>query len=120
MSRPQNDAGPGTGEHPEAEKQNPSPRNLLDSDDPRQPICIRRGANVEIRLRLREHRGREFIDVRSFFANDDGEWLPSRRGVTIPPALWGSFFDAVVELDRRLRTDRLVADTEADVNGDRS
>ena len=110
MSR-HSDPDPGQKAPPEADKQSSPSKNQ--SDDPRQPIHIRRGAQVELRLSLRKHRGHEFVDVRQFFATDDGEWLPSRRGVTLKPEQWDELMRAVVELDRRLRASGVVENGEA-------
>lgn len=50
------------------------------------------------------------MDVRLWFCDDDGQWTPSRRGVTVPLVVWSEYFEATVELDRALRTDGLVDD----------
>lgn len=93
-------------------------QNLPPADDPRQTLPIRRGAQVEIRLSLREHKGHEFIDLRAWFADEDGEWIPSRRGFTVPPPLWSAFLAIVVEMDRRLRVAGVVAEEEEVPDGD--
>lgn len=86
---------------------------VLEVQETNQPLRVRRGAQVELRLGLRELKGHIFVDLRQFFCTDDGEWLPSRKGFTVPPALWVDFVEAVVELDRRLRADGLLDDGEA-------
>ena len=78
--------------------------NVGRENDSRYPLRVRRGAAVEIRLSLREYQGHEHVDIRLWFGSDDGEWMPSRRGVTIPPHLWPRFFEAVVDLDHKLRS----------------
>lgn len=105
-------AGPGAMARPEAERNTNGALKVAEADDPHQPLRIRRGAQVEIRLSLREHHGREFLDLRSWFGTEEGEWLPSRRGFTVPPAMWSDFFEIVVEMDRRLRAAGIVAEEQ--------
>ena len=81
------------------------------------PLRVRRGAAVEIRLALREHQGHEHVDIRLWWVTDDSEWLPSRRGVTVPPSLWPRFFEAIVELDHELRAAGVVDGAEAGEDG---
>ena len=85
--------------------------------DSRYPFRIRRGATVEIRLFLREHRGHEHVDIRMWWGTDDGEWMPSRKGVTVPPRPWPEFFEAVVDLDHALRAAGVVKDAEDNDDG---
>lgn len=97
--------------HPGAEDTDTKVRG---GDEVRHLIRIRRGADVEIRLCLCEHRGHEHVDIRMWWGNDDGEWLPSRRGVTVPPRLWPEFFEGVVELDHELRATGVVESADDD------
>lgn len=40
----------------------------------------------------KEFRGKLGLDLRSFWKNDKGEWLPTKKGVTIPADSVGEFF----------------------------
>ncbi len=34
---------------------------------------------------VKEFKGREYIDIRTHFENDKGEWIPTKKGVTLTP-----------------------------------
>ena len=49
-----------------------------------------------IRISTEEFKGRAYIDVRIYFADNEGEWKPTKKGVTINP----DKLDQVIELLR--------------------
>ena len=49
-------------------------------------------------------------------STDDDHFAPTRKGLTISPARWPDFVEAVFELDRRLRAEGLV-EPERESNG---
>lgn len=53
--------------------------------EPRTFASIRKGNSEEIRVRLAEHGGADFIDIRTFAPrrHAEGEPLPTRNGVCI-------------------------------------
>ena len=58
---------------------------------------IQKGAKEQVRLGVNEFQGRESIHIRSF--HDAGEgYRPTRRGVTIPTALYPELLRGVLEL----------------------
>ncbi len=46
---------------------------------------IERGETEVLRVSAEEYKGRKYIDVRIYFENDEGEWKPTKKGVTIQP-----------------------------------
>jgi hypothetical protein len=34
---------------------------------------------------VKEFKGKQYVDVRTYFANDDGEWIPTKKGITLSP-----------------------------------
>ena len=46
-----------------------------------------------IRIALNEFKGREYVDIRQHFKNEDGEYTPTKKGVTFNPEL----IDEVIE-----------------------
>lgn len=40
-----------------------------------------------IRVGLTEFRKRQYIEVRTYYMADDGEWKPTRKGITLTPDL---------------------------------
>jgi len=39
----------------------------------------------KIIISQKEYNGFGYIDIRQFFLGDNGEWLPSKKGVTLSP-----------------------------------
>ena len=38
----------------------------------------------KIFIRVRDYKERNYFDMRQFFLSDDNEWLPTKKGVSIP------------------------------------
>lgn len=41
--------------------------------------------NEEIRISLGEYKEHNYIDIRQYFVNEDGEWKFTKKGITIKP-----------------------------------
>lgn len=39
----------------------------------------------KIIVSLKEYKGRKYVDVRTYFQADDGNYLPTKKGVTFSP-----------------------------------
>ena len=37
-----------------------------------------------VRVEKKEYKGYEFIDVRKYYQTEQGEWLPTKKGVALP------------------------------------
>ncbi len=46
---------------------------------------IERNRTEKIRIELSNYRGKDFISVRIYFLADNGEWRPTKKGVTVRP-----------------------------------
>jgi len=73
------------------------------SDDGKVLGEFKRNAEETLRVSVREFKGRVFVDFRLFYANDKGELLPSKKGVTITPDLWDAFRAAVEAAEGELQ-----------------
>ena len=60
----------------------------------------KRDENVVIGLR--EFRGARFIDIRTYYSPNEGEWRPTRKGVTIPVEAVGELATIVAQLGETL------------------
>jgi hypothetical protein len=40
---------------------------------------------LRIKVRLAEHKHKPRVDIREWFINDDGQWCPGRKGISIAP-----------------------------------
>jgi Transcriptional Coactivator p15 (PC4) len=48
-------------------------------------LDIRKSDGERLRVELREHRGRVYVDFRNWFLAPDNEWRPSAKGLTLRP-----------------------------------
>lgn len=46
---------------------------------------VQKNTQEKIRVEKRKYKGREFVDVRTYYLDDSGEWKPSPKGVTFRP-----------------------------------
>ena len=44
--------------------------------------------------------GKEFIDIRQYFKNEDDEYKPSPKGVTLPPDKLNELIQALQEINQ--------------------
>jgi hypothetical protein len=45
--------------------------------------AFRKNALEQVHLSLRQYHEREYLDLRAYYQGDDGEYLPTRRGITL-------------------------------------
>ena len=43
-----------------------------------------KSGNAIIRVQKTEFKGKEYIDVRKFYQGENEEWLPTKKGISIP------------------------------------
>jgi hypothetical protein len=46
---------------------------------------IERNETEVMRVSVAEYKGRKYVDLRIYFEGDDGEWKPTKKGVTVQP-----------------------------------
>jgi len=46
---------------------------------------IERNPTERLRVSTENFKGRDYIDLRIYYEADDGEWKPTKKGVTIAP-----------------------------------
>jgi hypothetical protein len=39
----------------------------------------------KIIVALKEFKGKEYIDIRTYFESDKGDWIPTKKGITLTP-----------------------------------
>jgi hypothetical protein len=82
---------------PKASQEVPTPGADVNTaaDHGTQFLDLRKSDSERLRVHVREYRGRTFIDLRTWYMGEDGEYRPSSKGVTIKP-------DQVPEISRGL------------------
>jgi len=39
----------------------------------------------KIIITAKEFKGKQYIDIRTYFENDSGEWIPTKKGISLTP-----------------------------------
>ncbi len=47
-------------------------------------VTVEKREGEHIRIGLNEYEGKEYIDIRQHYQNEEGEWRPTKKGVTLP------------------------------------
>ena len=56
---------------------------------------IQKNALEIIRIQRRDYKGRQFVDIRVHYQDDNGEFKQTKKGITINPALVGELIKAL-------------------------
>ena len=63
---------------------------------------VQKNTQEKIRVEKRKYKGREFVDVRTYYLDDSGEWKPSPKGITFKVELIDEIISAL-ESERERR-----------------
>jgi hypothetical protein len=64
---------------------------------------MERNSTEKIRATLGEFRGKDRIDIRIYFEDDDGRWLPTKKGINLAVEDWPRFKAFLREVDQGLK-----------------
>jgi hypothetical protein len=70
---------------------------------------IPRPRGEELRVMITNYKGKNFVAVRLWFADDDGEMRPSSKGVNLPIATAPALADGLAQAVKIARADGLLA-----------
>ena len=62
-----------------------------------------KGDKEMIRARISEFSGQTRADLRIFFKTENGEWYPTKRGISFPVDLMGKMKEAISKLEEESR-----------------
>jgi hypothetical protein len=57
-----------------------------------------KNATEEIRASVSTYKGKQYLDLRVFYQGDDGEYHPSKKGISIAPDLLAELEEAIRKL----------------------
>ena len=60
---------------------------------------MEKGVNEKIVFSLSEFKGKSYADVRVYYEDDEGEWKPTRKGVTVAVDRFSEFKEHVNSLE---------------------
>ena len=64
---------------------------------------FKRNAEETLRISLSHFKGRNYIDIRLFYEDANGELQPTKKGVTVTPDLWDELKAGVAAADTALQ-----------------
>jgi hypothetical protein len=65
---------------------------------------IAKNPTEEVRVSLTSYRGHDLVDIRVFYQDEQGEWRPTKRGVSLSVDSFAELRDAVVKAEEMLNT----------------
>lgn len=68
-----------------------------------------KNATEVVRVSITEFRGRKLIDLRVYYTDDEGEYRPTRKGISISVDGYPEFRHAIARLDKVLLDQKLVS-----------
>jgi Transcriptional Coactivator p15 (PC4) len=63
---------------------------------------IAKNPTEEVRVSLTSYRGHDLVDIRVFFQDEQGEWRPTKRGVSLSVDSFAELRDAIVKAEEML------------------
>jgi hypothetical protein len=65
---------------------------------------ISKNPTEEVRVSLTSYRGHDLVDIRVFFQDEQGEWRPTKRGVSLSVDSFTELREAIVKAEEMLNT----------------
>jgi len=63
---------------------------------------ISKNPTEEVRVSLTSYRGYDLVDIRVYYQDEQGEWRPTKRGVSLPIDSFGELRDAISKVEEML------------------
>jgi hypothetical protein len=73
-----------------------------------------KNATEVIRLSLTAYHGRQLIDARVYYSDDEGQYRPTRKGLSLAVSLYADFKRALLRLEKELIDRKLLTQEELD------
>jgi hypothetical protein len=64
---------------------------------------FKRNPTEEVRAGIKEFKGRRYIDLRIYYLDDQGEWKPTRKGISLATDFMSELKQAVESLENELQ-----------------
>ncbi len=76
-----------------------------------------KNAREVVFLSLSEYKGHRLIDIRIHVPGDEGEWVPTRKGVSLAVGLYPAFKEALSQLEEALLSQGLLDPEDLETSG---
>jgi hypothetical protein len=64
---------------------------------------FKRNPTEEVRVGIKEFKGRRYIDLRIYYTDDKGEWKPTKKGISLATDFMPELKQAVDALEKELK-----------------
>ncbi len=71
-----------------------------------------KNATEVVRVSLTEYRGHKLIDIRVYYSDDEGQYRPTKKGVSMSVSLYTDFKRAMLTLEKTLLDRKLITPEE--------
>ncbi len=65
---------------------------------------FKRNPTEEVRAGIKEFKGRQYIDIRIYYLDDQSEWKPTRKGISLATDFMPELKNAVESIEKELKT----------------
>ncbi len=72
-------------------------------------VKFEKNSKEEVRVSVDEYRGRKIINIRVYYRNEAGAWLPGKQGIALSVDRYRDLADAVLQLGEWLAKNKLLA-----------
>ncbi len=69
---------------------------------------MERSFNEKILFSVSEFKGKRYADIRVYYEDDEGDWKPTKKGVTVSLDSFAEFVEHVRELESHLKAQKLL------------
>jgi hypothetical protein len=76
-----------------------------------------KNATEVVRVSLAEYRGHKLIDLRVYYSDGEGQYRPTKKGVSLAVGLYGDFKKALHSLEKVLLERQLISRDELEDAG---
>ena len=81
------------------------------AEDSQVVASFQKNSQEEFRFTITSFRGSEYADIRIYYENE-GDFLPSRKGITVSPEAWSEFRSCLEKLEAELKRRDLLKDDD--------
>ena len=67
-----------------------------------------KNAMEEVQVSLTEYLGRDLVDIRTYYTDDEGEKKPTRKGISLSVDLFPALKDAVLKVEEVLQREGMI------------
>ena len=83
------------------------------AEDSQVVASFQKNSQEEFRFTITSFRGNEYADIRIYYENE-GDFLPSRKGITVSPDAWSAFRSCLDKLESELRERNLLKEDDGE------